>query len=188
MNMKAKKNIKADMYPEIRPGKKPLKRMYLAIALFLFGRAFQAAAETDKEVKKEFSTLPDDFLFDLCVAPNGPHMLVGKNKKGKVKYMGWNPDDKKVTLSMKIKNIESAMLLLTFRESTFDANAHDRIILNGEVSEALSIVRSMNLIEVFLLPRIIASMGIKRYPTWSQVSPLRKHINRIIIYIRLITG
>jgi len=188
MNIKSTEYLQAELYNEIKPGKKRLKRLYVTIALFLFGRAFQAAAGTDRDIKKEFNRLPKDFLFDLCVAPSGPHMLIGKNNKGKLKFIGMNPEGKNITLSMKIRNLESAMLLLTFRESTFTANAHDRIIVNGEISEALAVVRSMNLLEVFLLPKMLAKRGVKRYPAWSQLSPARKHINRIIIYIRLITG
>ncbi len=78
-------------YPEIKPGKKLIKRIYVAVMLFVFGRAFQAASRVDRGAKEEFAAMPADFMLDLCVLPNGPHMIVGKNEKGKVKYMGWNP-------------------------------------------------------------------------------------------------
>jgi len=42
-------------------------------------------------------------------------MIVGKNKKGRVKYMGWKPGGMHIDLDMKIKNIEAAILMLPFR-------------------------------------------------------------------------
>ena len=182
------KNTKAILnVQEIRTGRKRLKRTYVAIVMFLFGRAFQAASH-DRDVKKEYEYLPDNFVLDLCVEPSGPHMLVGKDKKGRMKYLGWNPEGKKVTLAMRVKNLEAAMLMFTFMESTCVANSHNRIIVDGDIKDALSIVRTMNLLEVYLLPMCVARFGVKRYPLWSQMSPMRKHLGRMLLYVRLITG
>jgi len=118
-------------YREVMPGGKPFKRAYVAIMLWFVGRAIQAAARVDKEVREEFAKLPDGFAFSLGVEPEGPRMIVGKNEKGRVKYMGWNPAKKRVDLHMRIKNIEAAFLLFTFQESTAVANARDRLIIDG---------------------------------------------------------
>ena len=80
-----------DNYPEIHPRVKYIKKVYVAVMLWVVGRAIQAASRVDSVVKEEFSNLRDDFMLRLWVAPNGPNMFVGKDKNGKVKYMGWNP-------------------------------------------------------------------------------------------------
>ena len=185
--MNVKKPSQTLKIREIKSGHKRLKKIYVAIVMFLFGRAFQAASH-DRDVKKEYAYLPDNFVLDLCVEPSGPHMLVGKNKKGRMKYLGWNPKGKKVTLAMRVKNLEAAMLMFTFRESTCGANSHNRIIVDGDIKDALSVVRTMNLLEVYLLPMCVARFGVKRYPLWSQMSPVRKHLGRVVLYLRLITG
>ena len=38
-------------YPEIKSGKKTLKKIYVAIMLWIVGRAIAAAAKVDREVK-----------------------------------------------------------------------------------------------------------------------------------------
>jgi hypothetical protein len=63
---------------EVHAGGKPLKKAYVGIFLWFTGRVIQAAAKVDKEVKKEFDALPDDFTFSLGCLPNGPCMVVGK--------------------------------------------------------------------------------------------------------------
>jgi hypothetical protein len=174
-------------YPEIKSGGKPIKKMYVAVMLWIVGRAIQAAYRVDKEVKEEFDRLSDDFMMYLHVLPAGPGMIVGKDKKGSVKYMGWNPAGKKITLDMKVKNIEAAILMFTFQESTCVASANNRLAVSGAVPDTLAFIRILNIVETYLLPEIITSLAVKRYPKWSQMSPVRKHLGRILVYVRTFT-
>jgi len=172
-------------YKDITPGKKRLKRLYTAIMLWFVGRAIQAAAKVDDEVKKEFDSLPDQFLFSLGVSPNGPRMLVGKDISGCVKYMGQNPKGKKIHVDMTIKNLEAAILLFTFQESTAMSSCHDRLSVDGDIPSACAVVRVLDLVEIYLLPKIIAKLAVKRYQNWSWD---RKILNRAQIYLRAILG
>ncbi|MEI8172069.1 MAG: hypothetical protein WCH07_01135 [Deltaproteobacteria bacterium] len=172
-------------FREVRAGGKSLKKDYVSIMLWFVGRAIQAASAVDKDVRKEFEQLPDHFTFSLSVMPDGPHMIVGKTKKGIVQYIGWDPEGRDIDLKMKIKNIEAAMLLFTFQESTTIATARNRLIVDGEVPHACAVVRILDIVEVYLLPKIIAKLAVKRYPVWS---PGRKYGGRTWIYIRTILG
>ena len=172
-------------FREVAAGKKSLKRDYVAIMMWFMGRAIQAAAAIDRAVKKEFVDMPDGFTFALCVMPNGPHMIVGKDQRGLVRYRGWDPAGKTINLQMKIKNIEAAMLIFTFQESTALATARERLIVDGEVAHACAIVRILDIVEVYLLPKIIAKLAVKRYPAWSYA---RKYLGRVLIYFRTIFG
>ena len=162
-----------------------MKKDYVSIMLWFVGRAIQAASAVDEDVKKEFAALPDHFTFSLGVMPDGPYMVVGKTRKGIVQYIGWDPEGRDIDLKMKIKNIEAAMLLFTFQESTTIATARNRLIVDGEVPHACAVVRILDIVEVYLLPKIIAKLAVKRYPCWS---PGRKYGGRTWIYIRTILG
>jgi hypothetical protein len=175
-------------FPEIKPGIKPIKRLYIAIMLWFVGRAIQAAGRVDKGVKAEFAGLRDDFIVRLGVLPKGPAMLVGKDKKGRAKFLGMNPQGKKITLDMVIKNIEGAFLMLAFMESTPIAYAHERLYVSGDLPDACAFARSLEIVEVLLLPKIIAKLAVKRYPKWSQMTPLRKYMNRVLVYVLTIAG
>jgi hypothetical protein len=172
-------------FREVAAGKNSLKKDYVAIMLWFVGKAIQAASSVDKDVKKEFEQLPDYFTFSLGVMPDGPHMVVGKTRKGIVQYIGWDPEGRHIDLKMKIKNIEAAMLLFTFQESTALASARNRLIVDGEVPHACAVVRILDTVEVYLLPKIIAKLAVKRYPVWS---PGRKYLGRVMVYIRTILG
>jgi hypothetical protein len=175
-------------YPEIYPSKKPFKRFYVSLLLFIFGRAFQAAAKVDPVAKAEFDSMPSDFMLDLCVAPNGPHMIVGKDSKGRIRYFGWNPKGRRITLSMKIKHLEAAILMFTFQESSCTATARDRLIVEGDLPVASGVLRIMDLLEVLLLPKFIAKFGVKRYPNRIQMPLGRKLRSRVLTYVRIVIG
>jgi hypothetical protein len=170
---------------EIHAGGKPLQRAYVGIFLWFTGRAIQAAAKVDKEVKKEFDALPDDFTFALGCLPNGPWMVVGK-ENGIVKYLGGDPKRRRLHLRLAIKNVEAAFLLLSFRESTALATTRNRLTTDGEVPYALAVIRILDIVEVYLLPKIIASLAVKRYPLWWSMG--RKLGGRIGIYTRILLG
>jgi hypothetical protein len=172
-------------FREVKAGSKRLKRSYVAIMMWFMGRAIQAAAFLDRAVKKEFAELPDRFTFVLGVMPNGPYMIVGKDRRGIVRYMGWNPEDKNFDLQFKIKSLEAAILLFTFQESTAVSVARDRLIVDGEVPYACAVVRILDIVEVYLLPKIIARLAVKRYPAWS---PGRKYFGRLLLYFRTLFG
>ena len=175
----------SDLVKEVAAGAKPFKKAYVAIMLWFMGRAVQAAAKADAEVKKEFEALPDDFTFALGVLPNGPWMVVGK-EKGKVKYFGWNPDAKKLDLRLGVKGVEAAILMFTFQESTALATSRNRLIISGELHYALAFMRIMGIVETYLLPKIIVQLAVKRYPT--QWSFGRKYGGRLRVYTRALLG
>jgi len=170
---------------EIHAGEKPLKRIYVSVFLWFTGRAIQAAAKTDKEVKKEFDALPDDFTFALGCLPNGPWMVVGK-ENGRVKYLGSDPNIRRLHIRLIIKSLDAAFLILSFQESTALATTRNRLMTDGEVPYALSVIRILDIVEVYLLPKIIASLAVKRYPSWWSMG--RKFGGRIGVYTRTVLG
>jgi aldehyde:ferredoxin oxidoreductase len=174
-----------DYFKMVSPGGKPVKRLYLSIMLWFMGRAIQAAARVDREVRKAFDAIPDGFTFALNVAPDGPAMVVGKDKAGKVRYLGTNTKQRYIDLKLTLKNIETAILLFTFQESTVTAAARDRLFVDGEVPAACTVVRILDMVEVFLLPKRLASLAVRRYPQWP---PLRKYMGRVLIYMRAVVG
>jgi len=174
-----------DTFKMVSTGGKPVKHLYLSIMFWFVGRAIQAAARVDREVRKAFDTIPDGFTFALTVAPDGPAMVVGKDKAGKVRYLGGNPKQRYIDLKLTIKNIEAAILLFTFQEATVTAVARDRLIVDGEFPAACTVVRILDMVEVFLLPKRLASLAVRRYPQWP---PFRKYVGRTLIYLRAVVG
>ena len=172
-------------FREVAAEKKSLKKDYVAVMMWFMGRAIQAAAAVDRAVKKEFAGMPDGFTFALSVMPNGPHMVIGKTRRGLSDTGDGTLKAGKIDLDMKIKNIEAAMLIFTFQENTTLATARNRLVVDGDVAHACAVVRILDIVEVYLLPKIIAKLAVKRYPGWSF---RRKYLGRVLVYVRSIFG
>jgi hypothetical protein len=84
-----------------------------------------------------------------------------------------------------VKSLEALFLLFSFRESTPVANARERLVVEGNLSHACAAVRILDTVQVYLLPKPIAKLAIKRYPKWN----LKKHtVNRLLINLRAVLG
>ena len=99
--------------------------------------------------------------------------------------MGSKSDGKPLDLRIRIKHLEAAILLFTFQESTSLAAARDRMLVEGDVSRACGVVRILDMVEVLLLPKMLARLAVKRYPAWP---PVRKYLGRFLVYTRAILG
>ncbi|WDP89968.1 MAG: hypothetical protein HUN04_09710 [Desulfobacter sp.] len=174
-----------EKFKEIKPKKQIFRRIYLFVMLWFVGRAVQAASRTDQAVKDEFSAMPEGYTFCLGAFPTGPWMIVGRDDSGRGKYLGWNRDKHPVHLEMGLKSAAGLFTLFTFRESTPTANARDRLYVSGDVPQACAAIRILDAVQVYLLPKPVAKLAIKRYPQW----PLSRHIfTRTLVLVRTVTG
>lgn len=170
---------------EIQPGRKVFQRLFLGIMLWFVGRAAQAAGRVDPEVKKEFDAMPEHFTFSLGAFPSGPYMVVGKGPDGRARYFGADILRHPPDLEMTLKSMTHLFLLLTFRESTPVSSARDRLAVSGDIPQACAAVRILNIVQVYLLPRFLAKMAIKRYPRWS----FKRHtLDRCRVLFRTLAG
>jgi hypothetical protein len=172
-------------YREVAPRRRYPQRAYLSANLWFMGRAIQAASRVDERVRKEFRMLPETFTFALGVLPDGPYMVIRKRGEDRARYVGRRIDAQPVDLILAFKHMEAGILTFTFRENTPVATARDRLVVDGEVAYACSVVRILDIVQIYLLPKMIAQRAVKRYPRWPLGSKL---INRTRIYWRSIIG
>ena len=172
-------------YREVSPGRSHFKRAYLSVNLWFMGRAIQAASRVDDQVRREFRDLPPDFTFALGVLPDGPYMVVRKRGKDSARYIGRRLNAQPVDLILAFKHLEAGLLTFTFRENTPVASARDRLVVDGEVAYACSVVRILDIVQIYLLPKPIAKLAVKRYPRWPLAGKL---VNRSRIYWRTLIG
>ena len=172
-------------FKEVTPGANPLVNIYLNVMLWFVGRAIQAASRVDNAVKEEFERFPKKFVFSLGAYPKGPHMVVEKDENGRIRYRGRSIKDRKVDLQLTAKHPNLLFLLFSFQESTPISNARDRLFVDGEVPYACSVVRILDIVQIYLLPKFIAKMAIKRYPRWSII----RHVwVRLLVNVKTVTG
>jgi hypothetical protein len=172
----------------LSPARKRFKNLYLRIMLWVVGRAIQVGARIDRDIRNEFDALPEDFAFSLGVYPDGPCMVMAKDEIGAVRYLGSKRNGRQIPLRISMRNLEAAMLVFTFRESTAMAFARNRFFVDGGIPAALAVVRVLNRIETYLLPGFVARLAVKRYPSWTELPTGKRLLGRAALYLGLITG
>ena len=139
------------------------QKAYVALMINVIARALVSASVVDEEVRHELSGIPENFIIQMKVLPNGANFYVqvqaDKSLKRLADFTG-KPD-----LAVKFKHVSHAFLVFSFQESTPRAFANDRIIVDGDVSFAIRFVRILNKLQALILPKLIAEAAVKRYPS-----------------------
>ncbi|WP_298446851.1 hypothetical protein [uncultured Marinobacter sp.] len=168
----------------IQPMASQAKRLYVELMFQVMGRALQAVSEVDSEVQGEARTLPERFLFEMMVMPDGSKLIVEHIGDGRFHYHG-NSAPRPVDVSIKFKHLTHAFLVLSFQEKTSVAFANDRMLVDGDVSYAVRMTRVLNRLEAFILPKIIAERAVKEYP--ANLHLPEKLISAAQIYLKVAT-
>ena len=147
-----------------------IKTIISKIILFFLFRGFKATYKYDKRVRNEIDNWKEGFSIKLQIAPNGSCLNIKKTKEGLIKPKEIeNPNT-----AICFKSIDAAFLVLTGRLAVSGAYAGHRFKLSGEISEAMSFVRCVDIVEAYLFPKFITKRILKEVP--------KKYVNIITTY------
>ena len=149
----------------------PFQRAYVSAMMKLIARLFQAGSEVDEDIMYEVDALPEGYIFRMEASPGNPSFMLQKKNN----VMCVIPDDTPVkpTLVIRFKHISHAFLVFSFQEGTARAFANDRLLIDGNPSMAMKVVRCLNRVQAVVLPKLIAQRAIKTYPNMSWLSKLQ---------------
>ncbi|CAG69643.1 hypothetical protein [Acinetobacter baylyi] len=143
--------------------KPALQHAYVKLMMDVIGRGLVMASQVDAEIQEEISKFPVNFILSMNVFPNGPAFIAQVTKDKKLKLISL--EQGKPDLTITFKHLTHAFLVFSFQESTAQAFANDRMIADGDVSSAIRLVRCLNKMEALILPKVVASLAVKQYPT-----------------------
>ena len=121
------------------------------------------ASQVDEEIKQEVAKFPSNFVLSMKVFPNGPAFVAKVTADHQLELL--QNTAQKPDLTITFKHLNHAFLVFSFQESTAQAFAHDRMIADGDVSYAIRLVRCLNKMEALILPKLLAELAVKQYPT-----------------------
>jgi hypothetical protein len=161
--------------------KPALQQAYVKLMMDVIGRGLVMASQVDEEIKKELAQFPANFSLSMKVFPHGPAFIARVTEEKQlelVKSMDTAPD-----LTITFKHLHHAFLVFSFQESTSQAFAHDRMIADGDISYAIRLVRCLNKMEALILPKMVAQLAVKEYP--SNLSLKEKLTEASSIYLKI---
>jgi hypothetical protein len=140
-----------------------LKRLYVALMMRIVGWGLRAMSRVDPVVRAEAAGFPDGMVIAMTTMPDGPTMALQKTPDGRLRYLGGQLP-RHTDLAIRFKHLDYAFRVFAFVESTPTAFARARMVVDGDVSAGIRLVRCMYRLEALLMPRLIAARGMKRYP------------------------
>lgn len=143
-----------------------LRDSYLNTMMGVIARSLCAMSKVDDHLRQELDGVPDNFVLHMRVLPNIAGFAVKKMPSGELAYLGKSPDHK-ADVTISIKHPELAYLVFSFQENTAQAFARNRTVIEGDLSMAMRLIRCINWLEVFILPKAAAEKALKRYPNIS---------------------
>lgn len=165
----------------IHPTPKPdlaykTQHRYVGMMLDVVGRSLVMASQVDPVIQDEIRELPEQLIIMMSVfgTPLGFGIQVqsvlmddGSHAKRLV-WLGSLADmdqsDSHKVLKIYFKHLRFAYQILSFKESTATGFANNRMVVDGDVSLAVILVRCLNRLESVILPKILARKAIKAYP------------------------
>lgn len=161
--------------------KPALQLAYVKLMMDVIGRGLVMASQVDEEVKQEVAKFPDHFTLSMKVFPHGPAFIARVTESKQLELV---PDlDIKPDLTITFKHLNHAFLVFSFKESTAQAFANDRMIADGDISYAIRLVRCLNKMEALILPKLVAELAVKEYP--SNLSLKEKLTGAAGIYLKV---
>lgn len=161
--------------------KPALQLAYVKLMMDVIGRGLVMASQVDEEIKQEVAHFPANFSLSMKVFPNGP-AFVARVTEDKQLELVKNPE-KAPDLTITFKHLHHAFLVFSFQESTSQAFANDRMIADGDISNAIRLVRCLNKMEALILPKLVAQLAVKEYP--NNLSLKEKLTEASSIYLKI---
>jgi hypothetical protein len=157
-----------------------LKRVYVATMMRVVGRGLAIASRVDNETADEVSRLPAELTIAMRVYPQGPCCLWQRTGAG-LNYLGTR-ESGAADLQIIFKHLEHAWLLFTFQENTPTAFARNRLVVDGDLAGAAVFNRCLARLLTLILPCLVATRAVKRYPCIALRDKLRLAVS---IYLRI---
>lgn len=134
-----------------------MKKYISKIVLFFLYRGFNIVNKIEPNVYREVQKWQDGYTIKIQTCDNGPSLLLKKQGRKIVRL----EEEQECNLEIIFKNLDSAFLLLIGRLGIAKAYCEHRFLLKGDIMEAMSLVRCLDIVENYLFPKFIAKHLVK---------------------------
>lgn len=150
------------------------KKSFLCKIIFnILIKGMSGVAKYDNEIRDELASLPDGYKVKLGVYPHADYVkFIIKNNRV------YKTQDEECDIEILFKNLKVAKKVLLGRLSIAEAFSMHAIILEGNINDALVLVRVMERTEDYLFPKWYTKA----------INRKKKNISSFKIYLWLVFG
>ena len=155
-------------------------RLWSLSLLWVLGRTLCRAARIDESVRRELSPLADGTCIRLEI--NGYRRGLNLHKQDG-RWRCGAPSRAVHPLRVSFKHPAIAFRALSFRLGINQAFCENRLLVEGDLTTAMHLVRAIEQLQALILPAFIARPLMRHYP-----DPADKAVRAGRIYLGLLTG
>jgi len=163
------------MQIQVKPKKSTFKKIVVSAGFFALARGVESASKFNKEVISELEAWEEGYTIMLKVAPNGTELWIQK-KGNSLKWI--TALEKEADLIVLFKNLDTTYKIITTLSNVHTAFVQNRIMVYGDVSQAMVLIRILNIVQSYLFPPFLSKNVLKRVPKFS----FAQHMGRFRIY------
>ena len=160
---------------EIKPKKSIFKNVVVTAGFYALGRGTESVSKFNAQLKQELKVWKEGYLIMLKVAPSGKELWLQKSGES-LKWVG--KQNKNADLIVVFKNLDIAFKTITTLSNIHTAFAQNRIMVYGDVSQSMILIKVLNIVQAYLFPPILSKNVLKRVPKFT----FSQHIGRIRVY------
>ncbi len=152
---------------------------YVATMFHLLSRGLVASSMVDTKIQEHIRQLPDHLVIAMTVFGTPIGFVLKVVAEGQTpKHLRLAPlslleecltareqAGSPPLLHIRFKHLSHAYAVLSFQESTATAFAYDRMVVDGDLGLAVTMVNCLNRLESVILPKVLARKAIKSYPS-----------------------
>lgn len=138
---------------------KRIKKLAIKVIMVVLGRSLQFASWVNPTVRREAASWPEGFTIVIKAPLTGPAMVVEK-RGGRIIYRGGKY--RKADLLINYNNTECAFLVFMGLLDPEQGLAQNRMSVVGDLPAAMGFIRCVNIMLVFLFPKLISRRLLKR--------------------------
>ena len=141
-------------------------RGYVKLLMLVLSRATIAASHSNPVVSHEVKGFPVGMTIQMIVLPNIASFCLEVTEQKTFRLYQLKADQRP-DLSIKFKQLTLGFKVLSLQEAMAVAFANDRIVADGDVSDAIRFVRCLNQVQAMILPESLANLAVKQVPKMS---------------------
>ncbi len=136
------------------------KTITCKVVLRVLYRALKVLVVKESRIRREFSSFKEGFTIRITLSEGGPSVFMMKKNGNLVFSMKGEDSD----LDLKFKSVDSAFLVFTGMMGISRAYAEHRIVVKGDITDTMTLVRIIDIAEAYLFPHIMTRRILRSVP------------------------
>jgi len=157
-----------------------MQKFLINTVFLILYRGIKAAYKLDSACRSELDSMGDEYTIKLGVLNSKIGIVFGLEGGKFTRYKGKALKDKHIDIIIQFKSLKSALMVALGQTGVAKAFASHRFTLEGDIMQAMPLVRVIDSVECYLFPKFITKHIIS--------TPPKRETNKVRFYLKTLLG